>query len=356
MKINRYFALIGLLIISPQCYCLNVREALQTHPGIRIMRIDENETLNLHDLHIDSLVGLADVCGIDRVQILNLSNNQLTHLDADAFNMMPALMELNLENNALDTIGLNLFAMPRAFVYVNVAHNRLSREQIQRLEGQVAQDLGMQLINRLLRPLVDNDMRRRSELAIFLYCGLKIAFCKLNLSKANIALDTLVHGANIVDFLFHIRQAHVRGFFNCFANSVHIYNAYKYPSSFADVINDHTGVNIKPFATHPLAWTLSWLPWLHLLPSVSENFQEAMVIPWHICPSKFSKFFNGCGGMMHIFSLGRRNAAVNDAYNGQLGEFMRRVARLGRVDAGDQAPIPAQQPAPLYAVAWRLWR
>ncbi len=77
----------------------------------------------LRNLFITSLNGLNAVPGIDRVEWLSLSENQLTTLSVGAFANMPQLQRLSLANNKLTELTPGAFAslpqLQRLYLYNN---------------------------------------------------------------------------------------------------------------------------------------------------------------------------------------------------------------------------------------------
>ena len=84
--------------------------------------------LALKYMKVNNLSGLQNILNIGTVQIIRLSDNQLTTIQTNAFADLPKLTDLNLSNNQLKDIPPNAFAGLTKLEWLNLGNNQLNEQ------------------------------------------------------------------------------------------------------------------------------------------------------------------------------------------------------------------------------------
>ncbi len=326
MQMSRIFLLIAILFVGCQSYCVSVADVIHENPRIVVHQegggIAREETiLDLSRRNIDSLEGLDRVPGIERVTELKLSGNRLTQLNDHAFAMMPQLRVLNIKHNSIIAVGDNLFADEAAAHGIDIFlyGNPLSYRQVYKIMRQAHPNNTTGLCGALGWYLFRNCGERFNEktdlseltargatiatVGASTYLALKLLCMHPRFAKANLVLDSLVHGANVARFVAsavrHPRNFSVDNGLLLAENGVHLHNTFRNPTTINSILQSRTGNNLNKFTTNPFVWCASWLPWARLLHAPAAA-QDAMMAPWALCPSRASKLIEGARGAITI--------------------------------------------------------
>ena len=89
--------------------------------------------LNLQSKQVTSLEGLTEIPGIQNCQRIDLSNNQLTRIERDAFLGISNLQELDLSNNHIEQVEPGAFAGLYEIDVLNLGRNQLTQSVIERV-------------------------------------------------------------------------------------------------------------------------------------------------------------------------------------------------------------------------------
>ena len=104
-------------------YQFSIQELLDHGATFRIYK----GYLDLLGQHLGSLAGLEHIPDVEKVTILNLSNNQLTTLQPKIFQpLAPQLLTLDLSHNRLTTIPPDVFSGLSALQRLYLNHNHLT--------------------------------------------------------------------------------------------------------------------------------------------------------------------------------------------------------------------------------------
>lgn len=127
----------GISLINKQLLLLNnklseytVADYLVEHgqPSLLTIARENNKTvsqLNLSGQSLTSLFGLSCIHNAHKIDVINLSNNNILKIEKDQFSSFPSLKALNLDNNLLEVIPAFSFVGCKQLQQLSLAHNRI---------------------------------------------------------------------------------------------------------------------------------------------------------------------------------------------------------------------------------------
>ncbi len=93
---------------------------------VRFANLEQKLGILLNDCYLTSLDGLTTIPGLDTLETLNLSNNQLTALHPTIFTPLTQLQRLNLTHNQLTTLDPALFSSLTQLQHLGLHNNQLT--------------------------------------------------------------------------------------------------------------------------------------------------------------------------------------------------------------------------------------
>jgi Leucine-rich repeat (LRR) protein len=123
-----FLAVIFSLFFAAPVQASSVGQLVRSEPRrIKVQRgmLPGVAVLDLRNLNIDSLEGLKNIPGIEKVTRLYLSNNNITRLKAGDLAPAINLRVLGLSDNGLETIEPNAFAGLKKLKVLNLANNNI---------------------------------------------------------------------------------------------------------------------------------------------------------------------------------------------------------------------------------------
>lgn len=139
----------------------SITDYLKYNPVVIEQRM-EGRALNLSHLQLNSLEGLRMIPGIDSMEEIDLSSNELTVITNDSFYGLTQLRSLNLANNNIKKIEPRAFNTLGGLEKLNLADNKLTHIDI--AFGRLFNLLELQLENNNIHKIIPNSFRDQKRL------------------------------------------------------------------------------------------------------------------------------------------------------------------------------------------------